>query len=222
MKKICIVLFALSLGFLILTQPSSADKILLPGDSLWASAPAPSSFDGMSFYWGAKWRSNPDADLDYILYGPTGWSGTPKPAKMEAPSVVDLSIFQGGGKNVVFQFYNKPTSISMSLTSMFGLDDFKYEFFDDATPLWSARGAPIQTTIGEFSAIVPLKGDKFFIHNLTGVIDGTYDPSIGPIDKNVAIRSDFQAAPVPEPATLLLLASGIVALAGGRRKFSKK
>ena len=33
------------------------------------------------------------------------------------------------------------------------------------------------------------------------------------------LRSDFQA--VPEPATLLLLASGLVALAGGRRKFKK-
>ncbi len=34
------------------------------------------------------------------------------------------------------------------------------------------------------------------------------------------LRSDFQA--VPEPATLLLLASGIAVLAGGRRKFKKK
>ncbi|MBW2338510.1 MAG: PEP-CTERM sorting domain-containing protein [Deltaproteobacteria bacterium] len=34
------------------------------------------------------------------------------------------------------------------------------------------------------------------------------------------LRSDFQA--VPEPATLLLLASGIAVLAGGRRRFKKK
>ena len=123
MKKTCIVLLALSLGFLILSQPASASKILNPGDSLWALATAPSSFDGMSFYWSADWVSNPAADLNYILYGPTGWTGTPMPAPSLAPSVVDLSIFHGQGKNVVFEFVNA----SSSPTPMTFPDNFSYQ-----------------------------------------------------------------------------------------------
>ena len=210
MKRIGIILLALSVGFLSLCQPAFA-LTLGPGDSAWAVAAAPASFDGMSFTWSASWDSNLDRDLDYILHGPTGWSntGTPTEAGPDAPSVVDLSIFQG--ENVVFEFHNAHSTTQLVLG-----DGFTYEFFNDATPVWIQRGTPIQTTSGNFSTSEPLKGDQFFIHKLETIVDNNK------MNSQVTIRSDFQAAPVPEPGTLLLLSSGIVALAGARRKFKKK
>ena len=89
MKRKCIVLFALSLGFLTLCQPAFALPLTVDaGKSAWAEATAPASFDGMSLTWTASWDPAHDRDLDYILYGPTGWTGTPTEAGPGAPSVL--------------------------------------------------------------------------------------------------------------------------------------
>jgi len=76
MKKIYILLLALSLGFLTLCQPSFAVTITA-GQSLWVQldgATAPDALDGMTLQWAATdWDSG--ADLDYIFYGPIGYTG---------------------------------------------------------------------------------------------------------------------------------------------------
>ena len=210
MKKICIGIIALSLGFLTLCQPAFAIKIA-PGESLWvqleAGSTAPSDFDGMTLWWAAtSWDSG--ADLDYILYGPTGYTGPEWPNTGQSPAVVDLSIF--ADEDVVFEFINASTG-SQEITFQDNL--FKYTFFDNATPNWDDRVVD-QEIDAMFSKSPLTTGNQLFKHDLAGVIDGEDPPAF--------IRSDFQAAPIPEPGSLLLLSSGLAALAGTRRKFKKK
>jgi len=218
MKRLYILSFVLSLVFLTLCQPTFALTIS-PGESLWVqllqvvnSPPitAPNSFDGMRLQWSAEWDGNtsPKPDLDYILYGPPGYGGGFTEASSQTPSIVDLSIF--GGQPVVFEFKNNQPGQDITLPG--GLA-FEYIFYDNAIPDWIHRNE-IQRTAGEVLPSAPaIIGNQFFKHYLPDV---NFDNIAGKTYQN----SDFRA--VPEPATLLLLASGLAVLAGGRRKFKKK
>jgi hypothetical protein len=218
MKRIGFVLIALSLGFMGVCQPVFAIQIS-PGQSLWVKldgSTAPIDFDGMTLFWGARWEDDQvSADLDYILYRPSGYSGSSTANDpSQSPAIVDLRVFRN--ENVVFEFIN-PISGSQDIT--FSDNILSYKFYDNAYPDWSKKNNERLMTAAVFlssSATPPWAvGDPLFTHDLIGVVDGE-----GP--KTVAVFSDFQAAPIPEPGTLLLLSSGLAVLAGARRKFHKK
>jgi hypothetical protein len=83
--------------------------------------------------------------------------------------------------------------------------NFYFGFYDNAnTDKWSSREV-VEYIDGIFGS-EPVHGNEYFY---------------GVSDNSGFIRSDFQAVPVPEPGTLLLLASGIAALAGSRKRFKK-
>jgi hypothetical protein len=232
MKRKCILL-VLALGFLTLCQTSFAIPLPIdldppdPNDpdntytSLWVelstgSAPdEPDDFDGMTLFY-ALGGSSSSLGLEYYVYGPSNYSGR-STTSTDAPALVDLSIFRG--ENVVFEFRNTGSEIITFQEAgvndyginggEFGLKGvaFYFGFYENAnTDGWLSREV-VEYIDGISGLTEPDHGKEFFygVSNYSGFI-----------------RSDFQAAPVPEPGTLLLLASGIAALAGSRKRLKKK
>ena len=220
MKRICILL-VLSLGFLTLCQTSYALPApinLSPNDSLWvelATNSAPDNFDGMTLFYTLD-TLPPNPGLEYYIYGPSTYSGG-STTSTDAPAIVDLSIFRG--ENVVFEFRNTGSGTISFLEAgvfdgginggEFGPTDanFYFGFYDNAISQgWTFRDVVVYLD-GISDSTKPKYGNEFFY---------------GVSNNSGFIRSDYQAVPVPEPGTLLLLASGIAALAGSRKRFKKK
>ncbi len=198
---------ALALGLIVISQPSFS--LTLPmNSSLWVHLdptvmPAPSSFDGMTLFW--YWLSG--ELLSYQVYGPVGYNG----GNNSNASAADLSPFFS--EDVIFEFKSGTQNVEFRDNAeifgdslITGVPDgpaptpFYFGFYDGVTSGgWENR--TLDRYIAGFSTTVePPHGNPWFIQPLSG---------IGPVQQ---VRSDFQANPIPEPSSALLLAFGLMAL----------
>ena len=228
MKKICaLVLF---LGLLIIPLPSFA--LTLNGDGtspVWIqSESTPAQFNSMRLFWGI----NNGADggvINYDLYRPAGYSGNQE----FDPFAIDLSSFQG--ENVTFKFYATGNDSDNAITLTENARVLGDSYLTDGKPDYWESNYPFY--FGFYST--PATGDlseKWYNRELIAYVPGIIlnpDPSSfgsllfhysAEIPSSIIgqdVSSDFIQSPVPVPGALWLLGSGLIGLAGIRRKFKR-
>ncbi|MBW2623428.1 MAG: PEP-CTERM sorting domain-containing protein, partial [Deltaproteobacteria bacterium] len=186
--------------------PSSA--LGLPGDGtktwIQSNAVAPAEFKQMTLWWFmTDWPD--DAVINYDLYYPENVSG---PQQYD-PFAMDLSSLWG--ENVIFSFYATGTATDPIILGELDTDGnlFYFDFFDEF-------GDPLAYLENDgTSATAPAHGDLLFHYDAAD--QGGYNPFID----GWLTQSDFVHAPVPVPGALLLLGSGLIGLAGIRKKLKK-
>lgn len=212
--------------------------VLLLGFTAAYATPVTVENASFEFSSGTTFRSDPSLgtwslrDMDgWIHSGPykKSW-GIWDPDPSVYSSVPDgnyMGYLDGGS---LFQELDRSVAANNTLTMQIDIGNYRY----GVQPAYSVELWADNDLLVSDGSVVPMDGEFSTLTLLYNVLDG--DPHIGKslgikivsgganlTFDNVRFSNDANNSPVPEPATMLLLGSGLACLAGfGRKKFLKK
>ena len=189
---------------LLLILPASANAVLIVN-----TGPGPNITGGASlnaYQWLAAEFSITDS---YTLTGIEGWMNEYN----QKGGLLDIALYADGGAIPLLsnQLYHQAVNVSQTTApGWYGLDGLSWDL--DPGSYWVA----FEVHSSGFSGSMPTPaGDPLAAYAFASGSPMAYHSAnyLG-----LAIRIDADAAPIPEPATLLLVATGIAGLGGLRRR----
>ena len=170
----------------------SADDFTLPKNSWITDA----------HFWTGEYADNWDGTLDYYIFADNGGAPGASP------------IYSGSGQNISKTF----TGVVFN-----GANEFYYEF-DTETPLYLLGNTTYWFALHLASGFPYLRihwetTGTYSGDNMHSSLGGTFDNWVGTWPYDLAFQ--LTGEPVPEPATMFLLGTGLVGVAGAARRKKK-